>query len=244
MKVIIIGDIHGRNSWKTLRDKADKLVFVGDYFDTREKINGKKQLDNFVDLISFKRENPDKVILLLGNHDYQYLRGVDETYSGYQPHYHHDIREALEYALTNKMIDICYFFNNNKEKFLVSHAGVSQVWFDINAKDKEGSSVVEKINNLFLKNRDNFSFYQKGMNNRNPYGDNVEQSPIWIREASLLSSLLRGGEISDYKQIIGHTMVDKIIIDEYPNFIKVDSLHNKEYLIVNDDNIEIGKIGE
>jgi hypothetical protein len=175
---------------------------------------------------------------------YQYLKGVDETYSGYQPVFHHDIREALEYALKENLIEICYEFSNNKEKFLVSHAGVSPVWLKNKITRDENVSISKQINDLFLINRDVFSFYQEEIKygNRSSYGENEEQSPIWIREASLNWSLLRDLEIRNYKQIIGHTMVDKINIDEYPCFIKIDSIHNNEYLIVNDDNIEVGKI--
>ncbi len=35
MKIITIGDIHGRDFWKKiLEEPMDQLVFIGDYFDS------------------------------------------------------------------------------------------------------------------------------------------------------------------------------------------------------------------
>lgn len=41
MKIVAIGDIHGRDIWEDIVKKehdADKIVFVGDYFDTRDNM--------------------------------------------------------------------------------------------------------------------------------------------------------------------------------------------------------------
>ncbi len=38
MKTIVIGDIHGRTSWKDIIEKEqtwDKVIFIGDYFDSK-----------------------------------------------------------------------------------------------------------------------------------------------------------------------------------------------------------------
>jgi len=38
MRIIALGDTHGRTDWKqiTARERFDKVVFIGDYFDTHE----------------------------------------------------------------------------------------------------------------------------------------------------------------------------------------------------------------
>lgn len=71
MKIIALGDIHGRDIWKDIVKKesdADKIVFVGDYVDTHDNISPYKQVDNFKEIVEYKKENKDKVILLIGNH--------------------------------------------------------------------------------------------------------------------------------------------------------------------------------
>ena len=71
-KVIIIGDVHGNPLWKNIVDSnhdADLFVFVGDYVSTHENYSAKEQLDNLEEILNFKENNPDKVVLLRGNHE-------------------------------------------------------------------------------------------------------------------------------------------------------------------------------
>jgi len=75
MRVIFIGDIHGRSLWKEIVEKeksADIVVFYGDFFDSKEHIGGEAQLQNFLEIITFKKNQEklgEKVVLLFGNHD-------------------------------------------------------------------------------------------------------------------------------------------------------------------------------
>lgn len=72
---IVLGDTHGQNKWKKIIEAnkdADEVIFIGDYFDSFT-IPFSEQLSNFVDILNYKTDNKDKVVLLLGNHDYQYL---------------------------------------------------------------------------------------------------------------------------------------------------------------------------
>ena len=81
MKIVALGDTHGRDMWKTIvkiEEDFDKLLFIGDYFDTRDDIDASTQIQNFKEILEFKKENPDKVILLIGNHDFHYLKGCGE----------------------------------------------------------------------------------------------------------------------------------------------------------------------
>lgn len=69
-RYLVIGDIHGRSIWKDIIEKEnpDKIIFLGDYVSTHENISAKQQLFNLEDILNYKRENSDKVILLRGNH--------------------------------------------------------------------------------------------------------------------------------------------------------------------------------
>lgn len=77
-KIIVIGDIHGRNTWMDVINQEvtyDKVIFLGDYFDSKE-IFPRQWIDNFKEIVQLKRNNPDGVVLLIGNHDYHYMRGL------------------------------------------------------------------------------------------------------------------------------------------------------------------------
>jgi len=46
LKTVVIGDIHGRTTWKEIVDlepDANVVVFMGDYFDSRDRLAGAKQ---------------------------------------------------------------------------------------------------------------------------------------------------------------------------------------------------------
>ena len=63
--ITIIPDIHGRVFWKKAVDSASKddtIVFLGDNLDMY-----------WVDSIDFQKSNPERVVLLLGNHDCEYM---------------------------------------------------------------------------------------------------------------------------------------------------------------------------
>ena len=58
MKTIILGDTHGSSNWKlaTHQDKPDRVIFIGDYFDSFE-ISGVEQINNFKEIIQYKENN-------------------------------------------------------------------------------------------------------------------------------------------------------------------------------------------
>lgn len=77
-KTVFIGDIHGRTIWKRIVKKEGqecKYIFIGDYFDSFD-IPGIDQIHNFKEICEFKRENKDNVILLIGNHIFDYFKKI------------------------------------------------------------------------------------------------------------------------------------------------------------------------
>ena len=70
MKVLILGDIHGRTIWKDIIEKEspDKVIFLGDYVSTHDNISSETQIANLNDILDYKEANSSKVILLRGNH--------------------------------------------------------------------------------------------------------------------------------------------------------------------------------
>jgi predicted MPP superfamily phosphohydrolase len=223
MKIVALGDTHGRDMWKTIvkiEEDFDKLVFIGDYFDTRDDIDVSTQIQNFKEILEFKKENPDKVILLIGNHDFHYLKGCGETYSGYQQYAAMDINEVLQPALTSGYLQICHVY----DEYIFSHAGLTQTWVDNNEIDTY--NIEESINVKFMKNMEAFRFeYGENLDRS---GNDVTQSPIWVRIPSLLKDMVKG-----FTYIIGHTTIKELHMAN--NIIAIDCLGtSKEYLVIKD----------
>lgn len=68
--ILVIPDIHCRKFWrKAPFEDFDKVVFLGDYFDPYpEKNLEDSPTAMLMDIITMKKEVPDKYILLVGNH--------------------------------------------------------------------------------------------------------------------------------------------------------------------------------
>lgn len=191
MKIIAVGDIHGRNFWQNfINESYDKLVFVGDYFDPYDsKITPEDEIENFKNILAIKSENPDRVKLLIGNHDYHYLLGTGQMYSRYNVSAASVFSELLENAI--HLLQVCYVYRN----VVFNHAGLTNTWChknNINLLHLEAS-----VNKKFIEERRAFAFLS-GIGDTD--GSDVRQSPFWVRPAQLLLD-----KIADYKQVVGHT---------------------------------------
>ena len=122
MKTITIGDLHGRDTWKSINpDDYDKIIFIGDYLDSFD-ILPVIILHNLKEIIEFKKQYPDKVVLLLGNHDVSYIFNHSGT-SGFQKGMLWDYQHLFKSNID--LFKIAYEYKN----VLWTHAGVSQGWF-------------------------------------------------------------------------------------------------------------------
>lgn len=240
MKIVACGDIHGWNSWKKIVSKesdADKIIFIGDYFDSRGH-SPNRQIVNFKDILELKRSNPRKVVLLFGNHDFHYIKGINEHYDGYQFGYAHDIGEVIEQAIKENLVQMCF----KHDRFLFTHAGLTKTW----AKTYLGSDAgeitdvtIQVINDLFKFTPRVFKF--RLGDNLSQTGDDVCQSPIWVRPASLLMDAFEG-----VTHVVGHTQVPKLWLrDDTPNLIIIDCLgSSREYLVIENNTPRAVKIEE
>ena len=248
MKLVAIGDIHGRDIWKQIIAKeqdADEFVFVGDYFDSFT-VKGPDQYNNFLDIIEFKKQSKVPVILLIGNHDHHYYPGVDDSgTSGYQ---------------TLMAPSIKYIVGDNKQylqaayqvgEFVFTHAGLSSEWLDDSIKDWNVDNVVEKVNELFHYQPGKIayrSYKQVGdqVYGAQGYGNEAFQGPIWIRPSALMTAnkkTLRKKII----QVVGHTPQDTIDIEGKSTggryyFIDTLEYNQGQYLVVTDGVVSLGKL--
>lgn len=115
--------------------------------------------------------------------------------------------------------------------FLFSHAGVTKTWLKKNVHPDQSLEV--GINELLYTSPEAFAFTIG--ENSSPFGDDITQSPIWVRPTSLLRD-----RISGYIQVVGHTIQDRIIPSD--DVVFIDTLGTSgEYLILRDKHIQIEK---
>lgn len=133
MSTIVLGDIHGSAFWKTaIAENPDcRYIFLGDYLDGKDNIDFKVELDNLKEIINFKKENPDNVILLLGNHDLL--------------HFDYDINEnvSISFRENSALFQNAY----QMDDIIFTHAGIVHKWFVEDFKGDLTRNIAEQLNN-------------------------------------------------------------------------------------------------
>jgi len=243
MKTIIIGDVHGRSLWKLITNQeqdADRIIFIGDYFDSFD-ISGVEQIQNFKEIIEYKKTSGKEVIMLVGNHDHHYYPEVGYTgTSGYQSGISPSINQVIDE--NRQHLQMAYSF----DEFLFTHAGVSPTFMD-GEFGEEGwveDKVVELLNDLFKYKPRSFDF-----NGTDPYGDNTYQTPIWIRPRSLMAVNKKHdkGLKKKYIQVVGHTQVKKLDLVGAQKaaggrYYLIDCQESTgEYLVIQDKELSVGQ---
>jgi hypothetical protein len=246
MKLVAIGDIHGRDYWKQIIDQeqdADIFVFVGDYFDSFT-IKGADQINNFLDIIEFKKQSKVPVILLLGNHDYHYYPGIEDNgTSGYQtlmaPSIKHVVSDNKQHLQASYQVD----------EFIFTHAGLSSEWLDDNIVMWDVPNLAMYINDLFYYQPQKLAYRpykQVGSTvyGVGGYGSETFQGPLWIRPKALMAAnrdTLRNQII----QVVGHTPQDTIDIKGKSTggrYYFIDTLEygQNQYLVIKDGDVSLG----
>jgi predicted phosphodiesterase len=212
-KILVVPDIHGTHFWEKAAkriNEIDLVVMLGDYVDNWEN-DWPDQGNNLENIISFKKENPNKVVLLFGNHDLQYVHGW--KCSGFQATHAFDLNEIF---IKNKdLFNIVHIEKN----YIFSHAGVSAEWmnhYDI--------ATPQDINKAFHEISTAFKWQGPDV-----YGNSINESPMWIRPDALIHSAVKS-----FHQIVGHTEIEKVplVLKTVPNgdeIILTDS-YNHEYI--------------
>lgn len=192
--IIAIGDVHGTTYWKDIVKKYketddDIVIFLGDYLDSFN-ISPAQCLENLSELFEYKCSTPN-VYMLVGNHDYHYMRHDMDRYSGYKYEWMKAYRSML---LDNyHHLDMVTVLQARNVKYIFSHAGVSEQFLNSN------NISVDELNELWKTNPSTFGFKHDTWD---IYGNHPSQSPIWIRPEALTTCAVEG-----YEQIVGHTNV-------------------------------------
>ena len=130
MKILVLGDIHGKIIWEDIIDKEnpDKTVFLGDYVCTHDNISSEQQLSNLEDILNYKEKNSDKVILLRGNHDVQHLGYYWARCSGFDQKVGYYMAES---NFKERFLKLTQWIHIDDDlKVIFSHAGISSVWIN------------------------------------------------------------------------------------------------------------------
>ena len=201
MKIVVFGDIHGRLEWYDVvqQENPDLTIFLGDYVSTHEGISADQQCGNLEDILNFKQEYPDKVILLRGNHDMQHLGYSWAECSGLN-------RTVRDWMMTikDRFLEMTQWVHT-QDGIVFSHAGVSKVWMQ-----NVGLDNVEDIN--ALEPSEKFGFWPCKLSDYS--GISETQPPTWIRPWTLIDC-----SYGNYTQVVGHTAFGRHVSSTYKTCI-------------------------
>ena len=219
--MIIIPDIHGRDFWNVPavinHSGKEHILFLGDYLDPYpyEGINTALAFDNLLDIVQLKKEYPDKVTLLLGNHDLHYLH---EPLFGGRFDHDHALRNREFFEKNAGLFQMTYETELGGKKYLFSHAGVQREW-PLNNLKFLGVYTPEQVPSLLndlwrdpARRRTLFAVLSDIPYSR--WGDSLYGSPVWNDVDDLDDS---SAEFEGVYQIFGHTQqeVDPVIKEHY-----------------------------
>lgn len=230
MKLIAVGDIHTRDIWKDIiekHDTAEHIVFFGDYVDPYYEIDeipsGIQVIQTLNDIIQFKKENMDKVTLLIGNHDAHYIwLGEIQKCSRFNNFIANKLNMIYNHDI--ELFQIAYQIDNH----LFTHAGVSTKWvyehdeylIQNGLNDSNIGEVLNRINETSEgRSRLNQVGYFRG-------GDSGVGGPLWADLKDTDESYL-----PNMHQYCGHSKVKFInkIGDNIQSITYCDTLHKKDF---------------
>lgn len=250
MKTLIIGDIHGRLCWFDIisKENPDKVVFLGDYVTSHYGIPADQQLSNLEDILNYKKDNSDKVVLLRGNHDCQMLGYYWARCSGYDS----NVQEGMK-SMKDRFLDLTqWVYIIPGTNIVCSHAGIGEHFLkECNKKTQsENRSILEQISEINrLIPSELFGFTPCRFSDYT--GESSTQPCTWIRPYTLLHYGVRG-----ITHVVGHTPIDHIcnikeetlklrekhditesedIVKDYCDIWCCDDLQNKKYLVIEDN---------
>lgn len=205
-KILIIPDVHGRQFWQTamyFKDDYEKIIFLGDYLDPywEERIFMEDAFVEFLKILDLKRDNPDKVILLMGNHDLHYLWSHDMNCSRRDEN-HLEFLNAI-FVHHRNLFQMAYEYKSDKTTYLFTHAGILKGWLQNNCATYSEQWLNEMLNQV------SFGILKQVNNVRG--GNDSYGSPIW---ADLLEHEI-ATPLEGYYQIFGHSLDEEPTIKEH-----------------------------
>lgn len=226
---LYIGDIHGEiyllenviEEFET--NNYNKCILIGDYVDSYD-CTDVEIIHCLKMLIEFKQKYQERVICLLGNHDWQYYNLFSHECkwsrcSGF--------RNNISSELYSMFMDYRDLFQiSYKEgKYLATHAGVSKKWYGkyydrLLYYLEGGEDIVNDFDSVLNRLKDSHDRWILSTVGkiRGGWG---EGGPIWADK----SEVGQFDSCKQWKQIVGHNRVGDIMTVDNVTFI--DCLRNK-----------------
>lgn len=224
-KILIIPDVHGRDFWKepvkkVLEDTSAHIVYIGDFTDCYPYEWDpnfdylQHTIDNLKEIIELKRQNPDRITLLLGNHDCGYA--ISDTISSSRMDKKH--RSELEelFKGNRKLFQIAEEHDIAGRHFVFSHAGILKGWVrSVWGEEAESPDfkVVDRLNNAWLVDDWNILGRLGDYDTYRGWGGFQYGSPVW----SDIRSWVKVTPEETYGfNIVGHTQLDdrQVVLDQ------------------------------
>lgn len=235
MRILAIGDLHGKKCWQSI-DAAlyDHIIFIGDYVDGVD-MEPDAMVRNLENIIAFRKEFSSKVVLLLGNHDIQYLAYPRERCSRFD--------SLLQPRLTSLFNANRYLFKVawQYDRYLFTHAGLSRKYLQWLRERLEGNSIefdpstpAHYLN--LIHESDPHLIYVCGARRGGfyPHG-----GPLWADASETEMDYLEG-----FHHVVGHTKLYKMDTYQRPgeesSITYIDVLNSREEFYVLDTGLAKG----
>jgi len=223
MKIFAVGDIHGEDWWKSSvfgardlyksyeQDKEllqgsykfnfegiAKVVFLGDYVDSFH-VSTPDMVENLRKIVAFAKDYPDRVELLLGNHDIQYIH-TEYRCSGFRPEAYFDFRDI--YEENRNLFKVASSYGD----YIFSHAGVTQKLWHVCEKQLKASTHLYDYTDPEKTIADHLNFLYETkfepLFYAGPARGGISSYPgiFWADKRELVANPLKG-----YSQVVGHT---------------------------------------
>lgn len=230
-KILVVPDVHGRReqvdqAYKMLKEgDCSKVIFLGDFCDSFDASNT-DILYCVIVAMAMKRTHPDNVVLLYGNHDFQYaFKEFAGVCSGFREGY---IAQALRETFedSRELWQVAY----QTGKHLFTHAGVTNGWYFkhhklIESVSEAGDCTADRLNKLLLTEEGRKALYEVGRARGGVRGS--RGGPMW---SDMVESIIDA--FIGFEQYVGHTEIAEAREDEPAEDTKIHYLdtwkHKKE----------------
>jgi len=210
MKILSVGDIHGKNIWERIdASKYDRVRFTGDLYDAFEYDQDELH-DNALALVQWAR-NVGNVDFVIGNHDAHYFKWQEPVFKevrggGFSEK---QLYRAYHLYIENKdLFKVAY----QEEKYLWTHAGLSQAYYGhhieprvIDIMNTYAVSTLAEVLNIMW----DINYAPLFVAPLSRGGDDMYGGPLWADKSDT-----EGGPLSGYHQIVGHTGIYDIVHKE------------------------------
>lgn len=221
--MLVIPDVHGRMFWRSAIKRYPDLptIFLGDYLDPYTSFDGilpSEALFEFRSILQFKQENPDRVTLLLGNHDVHYF---NPRLNSSRKDWVNQEKIAMIFEKNLSLFRLTDLVRAGGKQVLFSHAGIISEWMELHFPDV-GLTDTVRLSDLLNGQLDDLNRFKEFITDAlmdrsaSRWGTAKYPSVIW---ADVEDHQMLERRLPDAYQVFGHTQqeFDPIITKDYAN---------------------------